>query len=280
VGPWVGCNTINPKEQVPTYIHVDSFHFAPTPSLGNITTSHDINTVWAYYKNDLIGVFDLPTTFPVITNGDNDSGVLTLSPGVPINGFNDNLSAYPFYTLDNWGFKAQPGKVLTHNPTTSFFSTSKIQPVAYFEKNTVETVPLNSISGLVPIVKVTDVSLRFWGEGVGSITLASPADSTIDSTVEAFPIPPNQSNQVLELNYKGDLILLVYIKPYLGGITQGATLLAAAKPSSGWKKLYISLQDYVSALQATGYRFYIKAILPEGQTSGRLFLDNIQIVTF
>lgn len=278
---WLGCNSINPKEQVPTYIHVDSFHFVQNTTLGiSSSISHDINTVWAYYNNNPIGVFDLPATIPVITNGDNDSGTLTLAPGVSINGFNDNLSSYPFYTLDNWGFKAQPGKILNHTPTTSFFNATKIQRVGHFEDFTVEMMVLNGIPGLVPLVKTQDDSLRFWGTGVGSITLASVGDSSIDSSVAAFEIPASQSNQVLELDYKGDLVLIVGIKPFLGGITQDTWYLAAAKPSNKWKKFYVALQDYVAEQQATSYRIYIKAVLPEGKSSGRALLDNIQIVTF
>lgn len=278
-----GCNTINPKEQVPTYIHVDSFHFEFNSLVGNgqVATSHDINTVWAYYNNSPIGVFDLPATFPVMTNGDSATGELTLAPGVPINGFNDLLSGYPFYTLDNWTFKAQPGKVLTHNPKTSFYNSSKISNVATFDNSfKVEMQVLGGISGLVPIVPAYDDSLRFWGNGVGSITLNSVIDSSVDSTIQEFSIAAGQNSQILELDYKGDLVLYIGIKPYIGGITQNTWYLASTKPTAVWKKIYVALQDYVAQQQATSYKFYIKAVLPSGQTRGRELLDNIQIVTF
>ena len=62
LGP--GCNIINPHEQTPTYIHVDSFVFQYNSAVP-FTTSHDIRTVWAYYNNNPVGTFDLPATFPV-----------------------------------------------------------------------------------------------------------------------------------------------------------------------------------------------------------------------
>src|ERR1700761_424190 len=64
-----GCNVINPKEAVPTYIHVDSFRFTPANYELQGASTHDIRTVFAFYNNNPIGVFDLPATFPVIATG-------------------------------------------------------------------------------------------------------------------------------------------------------------------------------------------------------------------
>ncbi len=280
-GLFWGCNTINPKEQVPTYIHIDSFHFVANTSLGNfITTSHEITSVWAYYNDNPIGAFDLPATFPVITNGDSAIGKLTLAPGIPVNGFNNILSSYPFYTLDNWEFKAKPGQVINYTPTTSFFNSVKIQKVENFESGTLNMVVISSVANLVPIMRVTDDSFRFDSPGVGSIYLSNPGDSSIDSTINVFEIPTTQGNQFLELNYKSTLPFYVGIQAYLGGLSTVPTYLAGISPSGEWRKFYVALQDFVAQHQASYYKIYIKTVLPEGQASGRLLLDNIQIVTF
>src|SRR5690348_12276879 len=56
------CNTINPRETTPTYIHIDSFRTKPG-------FSHKITAVWVYYNNSPVGVFDLPATIPVMASG-------------------------------------------------------------------------------------------------------------------------------------------------------------------------------------------------------------------
>ena len=81
-------NTINPKEQIPTYIHIDSIQFNANPALLGITKSHQITVAWVYYNNGLIGTYDLPATITVPMGGDS-AGHLQVAPGIAINGLNN-----------------------------------------------------------------------------------------------------------------------------------------------------------------------------------------------
>src|SRR3954469_7333951 len=89
-----GCNIINPAEPTPTYVHIDSFNMQGNVNVTG-TNSHKITNVWVYYNNHSMGVFNLPVTVPIITEGTN--GVLRLQPGIDANGFSTIEIPYPFY---------------------------------------------------------------------------------------------------------------------------------------------------------------------------------------
>ncbi len=269
-----GCNVINPHEQTPTYIHVDSFSFKYNSAVP-FTTSHDIRTVWAYYNDNAIGAFDLPATFPVITNGTRHK--LTLAPGIVVSGFNNNLSGYSFYTLDTSSFVPDPGKVITYVPKTSFYSTTKIQLVSNFDYGLTN---LSKCGGNRDILIDTARADLFEGHGVGNISLIAVGDSSIDSTVFNYIIPYGQT-AFLEFNYKSTIPFYVGMQAFESGIKSSVAYQTGVNPSANWAKFYLPLHDFIATYTGSGgYKFYFKAVLAEGQSSGVLLLDNIQIVTF
>ena len=73
------CNIINPKEQTPTYLHLEPFTFYNPDS--NITGSSTFDVPVAYvYANDLpVGLFDLPCTAPILIN---KKAAIRIIPGV------------------------------------------------------------------------------------------------------------------------------------------------------------------------------------------------------
>jgi hypothetical protein len=260
------CNVINPKETVPTYIHVDSFRTG-----GKIT--QNINSVWAYYNNTPIGVFDLPATIPVPATA---TGMLQLSPGIPVDGQNSLLANYPFYTLDTFTFSPQPGKIITHQPQTGYFASVKKTNIADFDSG---TSGFGLIVGNVPVVSVGADSLVFEGRS-GAIFLNAVGDSSVDSSVLVFTIPAGQPAFV-EFDYNTTVPFSVGLSGTLAGlISTGPYFLAGVSPNTGWKKFYMNAQAFATKYQADSYYFVIKTVLPDGQASGRVLIDNIKLITF
>jgi hypothetical protein len=270
---WQGCNTINPSEPIPTYIHVDSFHFEENTAL-HTTLSHQITTVWAFYNNNPIGVFDLPANIPVVTNGTAD-GKLELDPGVAIDGMNNFLGVYPFYVPDTSHFTPQPGKVINYTPKTKLYTNCKISVLSNFEFGATKFA---LAGGNIPMTIVSDPAFLFEGGGTGSIFLNAATDSSIDSTITAFTIPSGSA--FIEFNYKSDLPFYVGLQAHLSTISSTPYYLAGIKPSDHWQKFYLSVADFAAQYKASTYTFYIKAVNADGQTSGRLLIDNFQLVTF
>ncbi len=275
----LGCNIINPIEPTPTYVHIDSFQFHDTPLVRTATLSHSITSVWVYYDNNPVGVFDLPATFPVITDG-TSKGKLELYPGVSVNGLNNINDIYPFYSPDT-SFQLVPngGKVVTCNPKTFFYTKTKPYIISQFETSVPSGFGL--AGGNIPLTIVdaaSSGSLVFEGTGSGSIFLGAVGDSSVDSS-QKFTIP--SGTEYIEFNYKSDLQFYVGLQSNLTStFNSGAYYLAGINPSDHWQKFYLNISQFITSYTGATYNFYIKTSLPSGQASGRLLLDNIQLVTF
>jgi len=262
----IGCNIINPSEQVPTYIHIDSFQMTGG-------ASHDIQCVWVYYNNNPVGSFDLPCTIPVITSG--TSGTLQLAPGILVNGRNERPLAYPFYKLHTEELTTQPGKVITINPITSYFDSVRFTTISDFESGITKFAKWG---GTTDLVAVTADSLTYEGNGSGAIFLNSAADSSIDSTAAPFVV--RQGAAFIEFDYKTTTPFAMGMQANLGTLyTSSITYLAGILPNNRWQKFYLNVTGFVTNYPADNYNLYIKAALQE-QTSGVLLIDNIKLVTF
>lgn len=266
------CNIINPKEQVPTYVHIDSFRVVTNSKFTNLSYSHDINNVWVYCNNNLVGEFDLPATFPVIVS---DTGHLTLAAGVSENGQNNLVLQYPFYVYDNSTLTAHPGKVINYTPTTTYYSNITTNVISNFEGG-IYFAQCGGDQG----ISIAPDSLAYEGHGAGVIYLKAVGDSSIDSSVSSFTIPINTQAYV-EFNYRSTIPFFIGIQANLSTLISSTQYyLAGIAPSSTWGKFYLNVSDFASKYQATSYTFYIKAVLGDGQTSGRLLIDNIQLIYF
>lgn len=283
---WQGCNIINPAEQTPTYIHIDSFHFvqntAVNPTIlktntqSNIlaTRSHQTNIVWVYYNNNPVGIFDLPATFPVMATG---TGQLQVAPAILVNGLNSSVGAYPFYMVDTFSFAAQPGRIINHTPQTEFYSDAKVGIISNFEDGTNFSQWESSVANM----GITTDSFVFEGYHSGIIKLPTQdgADSAVDSTSFSFIIPGGVA--YIEFDYNSTVPFYVGMQANLSHIISSTPYYKAGiYPNNGWEKFYLRVDDFTADAQASSYNLYIKAVLPAGQTAGRVLIDNIQLVTF
>lgn len=251
----------------PTYVHVDSFQFSAQSSLpADVANTHQINSVWAFYNNSPIGVFDLPANIPVLTNG---TGKLTLRPGISVAGLNNFLATYPFYVSDTSTLVPQPGKVIHYVPKTSYYSSSKFIFISKFEPST--GTKFMPVDGTVGMTINTDKN--------GVITLNAPTDTLSEDSSTVDLVIPLGKDAYIEFDYKNTVPFFVGLRASLGGIYT-KYYLAGIYPSDHWQKFYLSVKDFEAQYQATKYNMYIKATLPAGQSTGTVLIDNIQLVYF
>ena len=67
--PVSSCEIFNPEEQVPAYVHLDKIDLNTQSDEGS--KSHKITDAWVYLDDQLVGTFELPSTFPVLTENGN-----------------------------------------------------------------------------------------------------------------------------------------------------------------------------------------------------------------
>jgi hypothetical protein len=272
------CNIINPKEQTPTYVHVDSFNFMQT-SYQRGSSSHDITSFWVYYNNQPVGVYGLPATVPVLTNG-NKQGTLTFAPGITLDGINGYQQQYPFYSDDTITLVTNPGKVTYYAPKTGYDAASHFQFVEDFEN----TNGFIYVDGNDSITVTHDPVYKIEGNGSGYIHLQSPDTTSENIYTKSFSYPSGPA--YIEIDYKNSMTFLVGVEVFDRDnnlVTAEPDYILGLNNTSTPKKLYFSLIDfstkYETLFPGGSFRLAIKAILPSGQSSGYVVLDNIKLIT-
>src|SRR5688572_13194974 len=89
------CNIINPAEKVPTFVRLDSIRVTTDSLVKTGTPSSKISSAWVYVNNDIVGVYDLPASIPLLIDA---NASVAIAPGINYTGLKDYQSIYPFYT--------------------------------------------------------------------------------------------------------------------------------------------------------------------------------------
>lgn len=271
---WGSCNIINPEEKTPTYVHIDSFQFAKQNYSLYGTSSHKIGSIWVYFNNQIIGSFDLPATFPVLAD---KPGQLLVYPGIDFNGLKDLQSTYPFYSFDSLTVNPQPGQTINFQPKTGYTADTKVLWKEDFELG-------NSFSGFngdTSLTKTTDPANVFEGGGAGYIVLRNKAgfSENIASNSPSFK-PVVGQNIFLELNYKCSIPFQVGLETEFTSGDVYKEYVAGINKKDTWNKIYINLNDFVSAHQGINYHVIIRAGLDNGESSGWILVDNLKVVSY
>lgn len=265
IGFYSSCNVINPKESVPTYVHIDSFKFVPNPNDG--TSSHNITSVWAYYNYILLGVFDLPVNIPILID---KPGKLLLIPGITYSGLNDVQTSYPFYTGDTSTISPSPTNVINYTPTTQYIDKSQMHIINEdFELGN----SFNFVDGDTSMIRVSDPSLVFEGSYAGYIYLNN---QTLSENVLSTPFnAPAQC--FLELNYRGTLPFEIGVQSTNSSGQLFAQYNYGFRPRSQWTKVYVGLQDFINEYPNKTYRIMVR-VISANPTQGFVSFDNFKVI--
>lgn len=272
----VGCEIINPEEDTPTYVKIDGFDVQINDPQKEGSASSDISSVWVYYNNNPVGVFDLPCNVPVITEG--DAGIISIAPGITLNGFQDLQPIYSFYTYDSFTLKTAPGQTVNFDATTSYYSATKFLYMEDFEVG-------NSFDEFV--VDATDYAKMkrsdapadvFEGGGSGLVYMDADHPVSESITNKGFDIAPGEV--FLEVDYKSTASFQIGMYNTLTTGVDVYEYFAGVKPSNGeWKKIYIELGSYTTDYPGVDYKLMIRTSL-EGLSEGYVLFDNIKVVSF
>lgn len=270
------CNVINKAEPVPTYVKIDSVILdIDNPSVQG-TSSHNITSVWMYYNNNPVGIFDIPCNVPVITEG--TEGTLSIIPGITLNGLVDLQPQYSFFTFDTLKLKSNPGGTINFTPVVQYTAAAKFPYKEDFEVGN-SFIPFTpELTDDTSIHRINDKSMVFEGGGSGYISLSTefPYSESISNT--GFPIAVGEA--YLEINYKCNVPFEVGLYNTLNSGIDVYEYIMGVKATDTWKKIYIDLATYRGKNPGNNYKLMIKAGLNEGSTSGYVLLDNVKVVTY
>ncbi len=270
------CNVINKAEPVPTYVKIDSVILDIDNPSEQGSAAHNITSVWMYYNNSPVGIFDLPCYVPVITEG--DKGTLSVIPGITLNGLVDLQPQYSFYTFDTITLVTQPGGTVNYTPVTRYTEAAKFPYIEDFEVGN-SFIPFTpELSDDTTIHRINDKSLVFEGGGSGYISLSTEFPYSESVSNAGFPIAAGEA--YVEINYKCNVPFEVGMYNTLSSGIDVYEYIMGVKGTDTWKKIYIDLATYSGKNPGKNYKLMIKASLPDGSSSGYVLLDNIKVVTY
>lgn len=270
------CNTINKSEPVPTYVKIDSVILDIENPSTQGSSAHNITSIWMYYNNSPVGIFDIPCHVPVITDG--EKGTLSVIPGITLNGLVDLQPQYSFYTFDTITLVSNPGGTVNYTPVTRYTKAAKFPYLEDFEVGN-SFIPFTpELSDDTTIHRINDKSLVFEGGGSGYISLTTDFPYSESISNNGFPIAVGES--YVEINYKCNVPFEVGLYTTLSSGVDVYEYIMGVKSTDTWKKIYIDLATFRGNNPGTNYRLMIKAALPGGSSSGHVLLDNIKVVTY
>lgn len=275
-----GCYKFEGDQTIPAYISIAGINLETYyPEEG--TDSQDIVDVWVYVDDGLLGVFEIPKTFPVLAEGKHK---LEIRPGIKLNGISSTRVPYPFYKpiiFDEYEF--HPGETDTLGVlTTSYFSGTEFVWMEDFEQPGISIEKIESVSDTA--IKRTEPAnnpvafLSPDSRYSGVIDLTSDKDQYAGTSHNSFDVQTAGTVIIMEMNFKTDNYITVglLIRDKYEVVEKQLLIL---NHSDEWKKIYINLGANLSLYpQAFDYKIIFRAGLESESSEADIFLDNIKIV--
>lgn len=271
----------------PSFLHVDAMTLVPSaanpisPEPGFYSSEITSCYVEALYKGsnkmELLGLYQLPFTTPILHNGEVE--YLVFRPVVKISGISGMQTYYTFYARDTvraLTFRSGDTVRLDTLRTTYSIRSSNVKMFESFEPTQVSTL-LDSVEWIKH-----DPEGTLWGEGYGVVRVADTTlfvPFSITQPIEIYT-SPGSSIVYLELDHRSDLPFEVYmVAQQMSGGSITTERVMMVNPSEKWQHMYITLgRTWQWFNYPTTFRLIFRALNTDG-TGGCVRLDNVRVVT-
>jgi hypothetical protein len=276
------------KEPIPGYLNFQPFTVQSTdPSVHGSVSSKITHARISLLDpvdstTQLIGLFELPATMPVLAEGQKTAFV---DPIIKANGNSFYLDAYPFYERFYGTVQVVPGEETEVKPTTTYKDEAKFVLIEDFEggshlfENDQDDNDSTSLEA-----SASDV---FEGEKSGKIVLDSTNFLAVVASNDFYTIDYSKAARVyLEVNYKTDVPMDFGLMAVdnVSGLVPNFEFHVFAKDE--WNKIYFDMTDLVRTASPVD-KFYIvfRAFIPfeNGKPTldhAEVYVDNIKLIHF
>jgi hypothetical protein len=273
-----GCDFINPEEDAPSYIQVDTFLFDPAPTAANMgpSPSTKILDVWVYVNGEFQGTYELPARFPVLATGPAE---VILAPGILLNGISATHSPYPFYIASEHAVTLPENGTVIINPSTRYFDFTECSYKEDFEGSGFSLVKTGISDTIMYQLPFGDPNI-FEGTSSGVVYLDTARSAFEITTTTSYLLPGSGKPVYLELDYNINQAMQMGLFVNLPGPTVEQIPIIVLNATNGWNKIYIQLGDIVTpfAQSATGFKIYFNALKDPNVALPKFYFDNIKVV--
>lgn len=265
------CNWINPSEETPSYIHIDSFDFSAVSGEG--TSNQNIVDAWIFVDGEKIGAFELPCEVPVLKSGTVD---IQVYPGIKLDGISTTRAIYPFMNHYAITTNLKEDSITTLTPSSQYASDLVFDVIEDFESGGI-TFSETSYSD-TNIFRTTEPTEVFEGGASGIIKVNTERPNADIKSNNAYVLPSLGQYVFMELNFKTDVEVEVGLIANKGtqAIYNSVLIL---NTTTTWKKIYINYTPLVTReYDASSFYIYFRVILPDDKTEGTVLFDNIKLI--
>lgn len=245
------CQKFEGGQSIPAYIRIDAIGLNVPESSYNTfgANTSNITDAWVYVDDQIIGCFELPTTFPVLNSGKHKVSVYA---GIKVNGIGAARAAYTFYQPCVYEqLELVPDSIIKLSPIVNYYPIDilKMQWKEDFESG---TITLNAMSASdTTLMRVSgSEALKVPNYTAYSGKIVLPPDSLhfyMSSFSELKTLPTDGTPCMLELDYNCNspfTVGVIYCENYQEKeaplVTVQATDTLNALPHN-WKKIYINI---------------------------------------
>ena len=266
--PFVSCEVLDPKEQIPSYIHIDKISLT-TDYATQGTTASKFTDAWVYIDDQPLGTYELPATFPVLQEGRHD---IKIRGGIKVNGISATRAQYVLCNFNSQNIDLQINNTVNVIPSVTYFPAIKFEWLEDFENI---GVSLTKGSTSDTSLLTTNSSEAFEGQKSGAVYL--DASHTFFEAVSSVGYNlPVAKDVFLELNYKCNNEF--HIGVYASGSTLPYTTIYVNSTNNTWNKIYINMINEVTTAHTAPFFIFISMQKDPGVDLPVLYLDNIKLI--
>ena len=276
------CEVLDPEEEIPSYLRVESFKFNPNRT--NITGFGSVNITDArvYVDDKELGIFEMPFTIPVLASGNSK---VELHPVIKVNGISATRDEYFFYHRwkkeDVYLIK---DSVVTVYPETQYKEDNDFLFIEDFENSGVgvDTTVSDSYFERVKLSTAHPERQRY----ICRAEMNSSQPGFKITTNDNFPIASG-TEAFVELDYRCNHYFTMTIVVHEPGQAARETIFYRFNPTDlnidgnyEWNKIYIDFSEFVAFKNgASGFGLSFIANHDEALSTSFFEIDNLKIVS-
>jgi len=265
------CNWINPSEETPSFIRVESIGFNASSTQG--TESQNFVDAWIYIDGKSVGAYELPCTLPVLAEGEHTFEII---PGIMLNGISNTRAIYPFVKPWTSTINLVKDSVVEIHPVSSYYDEIVFETIEDFESGGI-TIGETTFSDTI-MQRTDDPSIVFEGGYSGMLAVDTQHDTIVVKSNSAYVLPTAGEYNFLELNFRTEAPLVVGVISNTG--TQSVFHeIVVLNETDIWKKVYVNLTTVTAReYDASSFYYFMWMRLPEGKTEARAYIDNVKLI--
>jgi hypothetical protein len=272
------CSKFDKTEQRPAFIKIEKIDLVINNSSEGSNSSKIVDA-WVFVDDELIGIFDLPTTVPITKVG---SRTIKVYPGIKKNGIAVDRERYPFYTFYTYNENLIADSTYAIQPTVNYIENAYIWQEDFEDPS----FKLTQYQSDTTMNRATTPTIELFEGGAGLISLNSNQYQCEMRTNEANfnNFPTNLSTPgFIELDYSSNFPLEIGILAnYVAGETYERSPLITLNATNGvWNKTYLYIPDASNFYSgAPEFDVYFRVTNPNGISGIKVFVDNIKVVFY